>query len=1594
MEPVLHDGLTLGALISANQAAGVSKEEFRAALTERYGVSRIRKEDFGKRLGQLAEEYAPRTEPFPEEQAQAALAISQGLMREGLRRPAPQTQPPFEAPPLGPLSGGATPDTTRPGPAESAGWERARAAAQPFHPRAEGYIPMGPQEGTVETGVASRFGDSVPRPEGTMEAGLRATVTLSNMVAKAVGDAAQVLDDEFGRNRERSRRNRRAGRSLTEIRRGADAPMEGAEAEAYVEELRALAVDQKKAIKKAVARGAKYRAAGRDFEAGKAWGKAGDDVVEVWEAFKTLPDVAPQAIEWLTGGDLGDLPEGERLLMLADRGKKVGADADLALLYGTIAEDPAGFAEDDPLAAGAIVAPVLTKMAKLAGLATKAGTLAGLEKVAKWGVGGRRGRFAKAERGKPMLNEAAAAAEAEAALAATPDELLAKPAQPVTGPAPPPVDPAAPPIEYADELLDEAMAVRRGEGAQDVPLTRSEAARIDARIDAFEARMLSGASPGARASAAAVSAKRKARRAARQTPPAYGDVASGAFARRQAAEEMSTPFLAEKIPPTPMPTLAPLAGPFTRGPKPQPKPKFATKAEAQAYYDRKTGKAPAKTYTSTRRGPDGKWTTVTKEGSPISPKRMPGEAQRARRDANLKQFRERRQAEIDAGVAELTARVKAIRAKRRQEAPRVDPLAGPFTLRKKPKPPPKYTKEFAEEFLRERVPDIAPPPVVDPGAGELLGLAVSNETGSAMLSIKEAGRRFGDMPESAKGALHHTGVLGSAGPTAAFGSGKWGYEGAKAVRRAMGGAAAALYAYAVQPASIIDRGTGQVVWQGGWQRLAKLAEVPGRTPDGPSSEVLALTASEALQAAGHEVHTLTSKWLMQLVQMKQALEPAFKAAAFLHGAPSRFKPKARAAFRKEWEGRLIRAIEMEKGSSERAAAVNALGEGAEDAIRAYDQITEDSRKFIIETRRYLGVDTPDDWGITETGYFHHDFIRHLITGEVKLKHSGLPDGEKTFSSYAEALAEAGKLGDDPGMSIELDPSRIPALSSGKTWLTKRDYKRVIGASGKAARKARGKTPGSRAAVIDAKTISRDLGRDIGPHERKKKHLGATHERKGLEGYEKDFFRVMSGYFSEVARTQALSKMQRRIQPIIEQLGESPHVVDRRLSKLIASRRDHVWGKPTPAEELFGIFVEGLQGLAVATHGGAAKIPRVGPAISKVTAPLAEWGMGSSSLFAGRQLANYLTAFHYHTKLRFNPKSAYVNMTQPLITLQGHVSAKDLANLYYTVSTDSSVRKMIDDAGVLRGAKKVEGMDDIWRGERSRVSRALKGASLFEASTNVNRSVGYLHGWRTGKAAGLPDEQAHRNGLAWSEVTEFDNTMWNVPAGFAGPFAKVIGQFKPFLFKEVDSLLNLARVKGPRAAGAALIRRGLVGGAGGTALEPTMYGAMVHQWMTDAGMDNKSADHFIETVMYGLPGLFGADVTGSYRFYDGYGQNIAARLVNFALGPTLGFFAGVKDWSAGDRKTVPMVTPYARMGSALWDLLTGDDTRVKVGKRFMKLSPGEALIYGLGFRPKRMSQARARHEERAQRRKAMRPEPGLIDSGAEAAEGFLGLNTIK
>ena len=61
---------------------------------------------------------------------------------------------------------------------------------------------------------------------------------------------------------------------------------------------------------------------------------------------------------------------------------------------------------------------------------------------------------------------------------------------------------------------------------------------------------------------------------------------------------------------------------------------------------------------------------------------------------------------------------------------------------------------------------------------------------------------------------------------------------------------------------------------------------------------------------------------------------------------------------------------------------------------------------------------------------------------------------------------------------------------------------------------------------------------------------------------------------------------------------------------------------------------------------------------------------------------------------------------------------------------------------------------------------------------------------------------------------------------------------------------------------------------------------------------------------------------------------------------------------------------------------------------MKLSPGEALIYGLGFRPKRMSQARARHEERAQRRKAMRPEPGLIDSGAEAAEGFLGLNTIK
>jgi len=716
------------------------------------------------------------------------------------------------------------------------------------------------------------------------------------------------------------------------------------------------------------------------------------------------------------------------------------------------------------------------------------------------------------------------------------------------------------------------------------------------------------------------------------------------------------------------------------------------------------------------------------------------------------------------------------------------------------------------------------------------------------------------------------------------------------------------------PLSIID-GAGRTLVVGSYERLG-----------GP----LGREASQVIRAAEQEITALTSKWGRAMDAIESQLDAARKEAATGKGGASISKKAAKDQFYSDF----VELIERPLDDPERLAASGALRK----ALDLHDALTEQVREYIINSRRGLGIPTPDDWGITDQGYF-----RHLFLGDLRV----IVDGD--FYGAARTYAEAQKIALDvlkknPGAQVTavarnvMGADALLRLSSRRFW----------------------KVTGNIADSVEVPItdILDDVRGELGEKAKRTKFFGALLERKGTEGYSRDYLAVMRAHVAQAARTQELSKLNRVLQPVIEQMKANEMVG---LGQAVEDHLTHLWGTPTKFERMIGDSIRNTPYLR-----------------DHVANPD----------FAFRGLAMRLTRLQTNLKVAYNVRATVANLLQPYTTLWPYVSTVDFIAAYADAMNPKS-RAMLADRGVISGANKLEeNLTGV--GHRRRTP--------FAVASDLNRSVGYMYGYRKALRDGLSEGQAHTSGLAWAERVEFDNSQWNAPPVIRSSQGKVLGQFKGFMLKNYENIGSVVAANEGEAPkkrigriakyGTAQVAAGGLKGLGigvRATIGYKVVGALSYQ-LQQLGMAREDADRLAEVVYYGAPALLGQDLSSSVGIFEApYGDSMMEKWGNVAFGPTIGTIANLGDagaqfLSAKDgegkikaiRKGARAITPYARQAEGAYEIATSPDHRasVQLGGGRKKLSLSDSVLYALGFTPVEQSRFYDKREDLGPKKKTI------------------------
>lgn len=382
------------------------------------------------------------------------------------------------------------------------------------------------------------------------------------------------------------------------------------------------------------------------------------------------------------------------------------------------------------------------------------------------------------------------------------------------------------------------------------------------------------------------------------------------------------------------------------------------------------------------------------------------------------------------------------------------------------------------------------------------------------------------------------------------------------------------------------------------------------------------------------------------------------------------------------------------------------------------------------------------------------------------------------------------------------------------------------------------------------------------------------------------------------------------------------------------------------------------------------------------------------------LAGFLRGFQYNTKLRLNPRSALINTLQPFQTLWPHLTTAEWLRIQRDAAKPATWKRVSEVAARESGGS-IEEVNDK--------KRFLGRVDLFSPVSEYNRIVGHLAGELFADRNGLTGDAKARMAADWAKKVEFDNSAYDIPPLFSGKIAGVVGQFKPFLVKNLERLYTDWKSAPPEALatnswkGAGTIARRskmitaqlLIGGVRSAIPGlKTIGGVLVLGGLAKAFskfMDDDTAEKLAEAVYFGAPALVEQDLSGSVAVFDEpFGKTGYEKMVNFAGGPTLSLIAkayeeGSAINEAKDSKTqtksekqkdaalrlAKAVTPYTKWGIAGAAAMRGERPSMWLGKE-VPMTKAETIGYSLLGTPLRQSKY-YEHKEAFDWQKGLMPE---------------------
>lgn len=661
----------------------------------------------------------------------------------------------------------------------------------------------------------------------------------------------------------------------------------------------------------------------------------------------------------------------------------------------------------------------------------------------------------------------------------------------------------------------------------------------------------------------------------------------------------------------------------------------------------------------------------------------------------------------------------------------------------------------------------------------------------------------------------------------------------------------------------------------------------------------------------------------------------------------------------QWED-FIRRIEMDRTDPKRVQRNGVEDPDLKKAIELHDKLTDEMLGYIKQTQKDLGSPLPDDWGVTEQGYFRHLFLGNLrirtydpVTEEWSTQH--------VAQSYNDALRVVQEMkAKDPSLAFDIvgsvtfqsEPTR---LSRPAFWQTIRN----LTESANAAILNSG-TPG---VVITEADAMKDLKGVTMAASRK--HLTSLMKRKGVENFRQDYEEVMRATIYQTVRAQELSKLNKIIDPMIK-------IEKSKGSETLATDaeqwRDNLWGLPTEFDKAVGQAIVHLNSKFRGDHIEAA--------------------------YAFKNFAKGLTALQSKLKLAWNLKSVLANRMQTLTTLMPYASEHDF-DIALGLTTDKEFQKIALKNGLFQTGSRMEGGELVTVKKEGLFSR-----NWFERASDANKFLGYAYGWVQAKNRGLNDIQADQFGKAWAELTEFDNSDWNASRMLRSGVNRIVGQFKGFEAKNLERQFKDAGAFNLRAgekeypgltkaqriktkAGRFAKTAGAYAALGGTnAFGPVaaVVGGIVYLYAKriaeDNGADEETAEYIGRAAQMGLPsvGKYGIDMSSSVAMMqEPYGNDFVEKAYNF-LGPTAGSFANLaqiadraysgKFPSAG---TLGGISPYFRQAQAAHALfimamrdpssltdMSQKAMRVTTGnEQSVSLNPAETAQRALGLTPAKL-----------------------------------------